>query len=135
MSTPLLALLGMALWALLLVTGIGSIRVVQVLQGKVPPKGFNSGQQHGSEAYWRLNRAHLNCVENLPVLGALVLVTEVAELGSAQVDGLAMTYLVARVGQTVAHVSSGSNMAVNVRFTFFVVQLVVAVAWAVTLLA
>ena len=133
MSAPLAALLGMAVWALLLVCAIGSIRVVQVLRRKVPPNGFKAGEEHGSPAYWRLNRAHLNCVENLPILGALVVVTELGGFGSGRIDWLAWTYLVARVGQTVVHVSSGSNIAVNVRFTFFLAQLVVAAVWALEL--
>jgi hypothetical protein len=39
-------------------------------------------------------------------------------------DVLAVVYVVARVGQTTAHVSSGRSRAVLVRFTFFSTQLI-----------
>lgn len=37
---------------------------------------------------------------------------------------MATVVLVARVGQSLAHISSGRMMAVNVRFAFFLTQLV-----------
>ena len=71
---------------------------------------------------WRLNRAHMNCLENLPIFGALVLVATVAGLRAPLLDTVAKAYLAAWIGQSVTHVASGSVIAVNVRFTFFVVQ-------------
>ena len=123
MTPALTALVGFAAWTLALVLAIGGIRVAKVLRREVPPNGFPSGQKHGGEAYWRLNRAHANCVENLPVFAVLVLVHAVSGLDAPLVDTLAPVVLGARIGQTTAHVSSGSNVAVNVRFTFFLVQL------------
>ena len=37
---------------------------------------------------------------------------------------LPIVIVVARLGQTVAHISSGRSLVVNIRFTFFIVQAV-----------
>jgi uncharacterized MAPEG superfamily protein len=84
--------------------------------------------------YQRLIRAHMNCVENLPVFGAVVLVAAVSGLSNRTFDTLAEVYLGARVCQSIAHISSGRSLAVNVRFTFFLVQLV-CVLWMMALTA
>lgn len=72
MTRPLLCLLAFAGWALFLVLCIAAARVSQVLTGKKKPNEFPSGVPHGGDRYWRLNRAHLNTVENLPIFGAIV---------------------------------------------------------------
>ena len=49
--------------------------MVAVLRGERPANGFPADQDHGGPGWYRrCNRAHLNCVENLPVFGAVVLV-------------------------------------------------------------
>ncbi|MCO4746992.1 MAG: MAPEG family protein [Proteobacteria bacterium] len=130
MTTPLLCLLGFALWTVLLVSTVATWRTVQVLRGEIPSNGFKSGQEHGSERYWRLNRAHANTAENLPIFGAIVLAGAVADVQEPSLATLALVVLVARFFQTGVHVSSGSAMAVNVRFTFFVTQLICMVLMA-----
>lgn len=122
MTTPLWCLLGFVTWTLLLLSAVGAARVSQVLAGKAQANEFPSGVPHGSDAYWRLNRAHMNCLENLPLFASVVLTAAVLGLSSSTLDTLATVFLLARIGQTAAHLSSGSNMAVNVRFTFFLVQ-------------
>lgn len=124
MTTPLYALMGFVFWTVALVLSIGSIRVSQVATGKAAANSFPSGQPHGSDFYWRLSRAHMNCLENLPLFAAVVLTAHVSGLGAPLFGTLATIYVCARVGQTVAHISSPSVMAVNVRFTFFAVQMV-----------
>lgn len=123
-NVPLLCLLGFALWPIVLVSGIGVFRVSQVLTGKAQANSFPSGTPHGSDLYWRLNRAHMNTLEALPIFAAVVLVGAVAHVDSPMFANLAVVALVARVGQSTAHVSGNSNMHVNVRFTFFLTQMV-----------
>jgi uncharacterized MAPEG superfamily protein len=127
MTTPLWCLLGFVAWTLLLVTAIGVARGAQVFAGKMQPNQFPSGQQHGGDAYWRLNRAHMNCLENLPIFASAVLTAAVLGLQSSTLDTLASVFLAARIGQTTAHLSSGSNLAVNVRFAFFLTQVLCVV--------
>jgi uncharacterized MAPEG superfamily protein len=122
MTIPLWCLLGFVLWTLVLLSGIGIARVAQVATGRATPNAFPAGVPHGSDAYWRLNRAHLNCLENLPLFASVVLVATVAGIHSPTLDTLARVYLGARVCQSLAHLSSGGTVAVNVRFAFFLTQ-------------
>ena len=64
------------------------------------------------------------------LVGALlvVLTAAAAGVGSPTFDSLSRVYVFARVAQSLAHLSSGSDLIVNVRFTFFLVQ-VVAIVW------
>lgn len=133
MTTPLWCLLGFVCWTLLLLMSIGAARVSRVLAGKAKPSDFPAGVPHGGDAYWRLNRAHLNCVENLPIFASVVLIATVAELRSETLDTLARVYLAARLGQSIAHISSGSSAAINVRFTFFLIQVLCVVGFALVI--
>ena len=122
MTTPLWCLVGFVVWTLVLLLAIAGVRVGAVLRGEKRANEFPSGVPHGGDAYWRLNRAHLNCLENLPIFASVVLVATVAGIRAAALDTLARTYLAARIGQSITHVSSGGIIAVNVRFAFFAVQ-------------
>jgi uncharacterized MAPEG superfamily protein len=134
MNVPVLCLLGFAGWALLLVGAIGIVRVGKVLRREVPPNGFPSGTKHGTEAYWRLNRAHMNTLENLPIFATVVLAAAVVGVQGPMLDQLAMTTLGARIGQSSVHVAGGTNLHINARFTFFLVQ-IVCLLWMGVLVA
>lgn len=124
MTPPLAALLFFALWTLSLVTlGIGPYRVIKVLRREARSNSFTGGALEGPDWVQRLTRAHLNCVENLPVFGVLVIVGHLVGLREGLFASLAITVAVARVGQTVTHLLSGRSLVVNIRFTFFLVQL------------
>lgn len=133
MTTPLLSLTLFALWTVsLLMAGVGPYRVIQVIVHKARPNAFSPNTPHGPDWYQRLMRAHMNCVENLPVFASLVLVGHLAGLRDGNFALLCQIFVAARLGQTIAHVSSGRSMVVNVRFAFFLVQLTVYVllGWA-----
>jgi uncharacterized MAPEG superfamily protein len=118
-------LLGFVAWTLLLlVLGIGVTRVGQVLRRQAPANSFNPQVPHGTESYQRRMRAHLNCVENLPIFASLVLLGGLLGVSSAAFQAAAFAVLPLRVGQSVAHIASGRNRAVLVRFGFFSAQLV-----------
>ena len=118
------ALLGFAAWTLLLVLGgIGGPRISAVLRKQARPNSFNPAVPHGSERYQRSMRAHLNCVENLPIFAALVLLGGAVAIPGSLFQLTALTVLPARVLQTLAHVASGRSRAVLVRFAFYCVQL------------
>lgn len=125
MTPPLYSLLAFAAWTLgLVVFGIGTTRIGKILRGQAAPSAFRADVPHGSERYRRLLRAHANCVENLGLFAVLVLVAHIVGERSVTFDSLAVAVVVARVGQSLVHIASGSNLAVNVRFTFFVAQIV-----------
>ncbi len=123
MTTELWCLLGFAAWGLALVTSIGTWRAVLVLTRKKPASGFPSGTQHGDPLYWRLNRAHMNTLENLPLAASFILTAAVAGISTPNIVMAAQVLLGARIAQSLSHIASGSNLAVNARFTAFCVQL------------
>jgi len=132
MSIPVWALLAFATWTIaILMLGVGVYRWSLILTGKAELKSFHGDELRGSPFYQRAVRAHLNCVESLPVFAAIVLATQASGLHSATLDVLSAGVVAARVVQTSAHLASGSNAAIAVRSTFFSVQLVAFVSMAV----
>jgi len=130
MSVPLWALLGFATWTLLLLLGtVGVYRWSRILTGRVPIREFRADRVEGEDWYKRAMRAHANCVENLPVFGAVVFALYAAGIQSATADALSLTILAARVCQSSIHVAfEQTNTAVSVRFAFFFAQ-IVAFLW------
>ncbi|XDD50782.1 MAPEG family protein [Leptospira sp. WS92.C1] len=122
MNPAIIALLGFVLWTILLGLWVVSIRSFKVLKGEKKSNEFPGGIQHGSDFYWRLNRAHVNCIENLPLFATLVLIGSFAGVLDSTFALVCEVILVARILQTTAHLSSGSALAVNVRFTGFLIQ-------------
>ena len=124
MSLSLWSLLGFAVWThLLMVASIGVPRLLAIAQRRAAPNAFPADQVHGSERYRRSMRAHLNCVENLPVFATLVVTGALVGVADSAFQWLALAVLPARVSQSLCHVVSGSNRAVTLRFCFYVVQL------------
>jgi uncharacterized membrane protein YecN with MAPEG domain len=119
---PLAALVLFAVWALLLVLSIGAWRGGLVAARKKPITGFPGGTQHGSDAYWRLNRAHVNTVENLPIFGSLVIAGTYLQVQDLAFQILPSLVLYARVVQSLIHVTSGTAFAINLRFAAYAVQ-------------
>ena len=69
------------------------------------PDGDGADNIEGKDWYRRAMRAHANCIENLPVYGAVVVAIVVTGAASQTLDLLAIVLLVARVCQTVVHVA------------------------------
>src|SRR5688572_25337092 len=128
------ALLGFAAWYLLLTFALGVFRSVLVLSGKKAANDFATDGSDVGAFGRRLNRARDNCFETLPLFGAIALAAYMSDR-IAVIDPLAMYLLYARIGQSLTHVASTSIMAINVRFAFFIVQLVIYAIWIVQLLA
>ncbi|MCS3838894.1 putative MAPEG superfamily protein [Pseudomonas sp. JAI111] len=126
MTTPMWMLLGFATWTLLLLMAtVGVYRWVRILFSHVPIASFRSDQLEGEDWYRRGTRAHANCVENLPVFGAIVWVISALGIDGSVVNALSILVLTARVCQSLVHVSHVQTDAfVAVRFSFFCVQLV-----------
>jgi uncharacterized MAPEG superfamily protein len=119
------ALLGFAAWTLgVLVFGIGLTRVTKVMRREAKPNEFNPMVVHGTERYQRCLRAHLNCVENLPLFATLVLLGSVLHVPGQLFQVATIVVLPARAVQSVVHMLSGRNRAVLLRFYAFTVQLV-----------
>ena len=134
MSPTLIALAGFILWTLLLLVTMGLTRVRLVMTRQVPPNGFKPDNAGLSPFMQRLARAHMNCVEGLPVFGGLMLVAAVSGQ-TAITDPLAYVFLGARLAQSLVHLASTSNRAVQLRFFAFLVQVLIGFWWAIRLLA
>lgn len=134
MSATLASLLGFVAWALALLVLMEAIRTGLVVTGKVAPSGFTPDNAGLSPFMQRLARAHLNCVESLPIFGGLMLVAILAGR-EAVTDPLAFVLLGARIVQSLVHLASVSSLAVTLRFTAFAVQMAIAVWWAIGLFA
>ncbi len=126
MTIPVWVLLGFAGWTLVVLVGtVGVYRWSRILTGRAAIYEFRAGVPHEKDWYRRAMRAHANCVENLPVYGAIVLALVVSNLNSYTLDVLALALLASRVVQTVTHISfEETSTAVSIRFTFFIIQLI-----------
>ena len=126
MTLPVWMLLGFATWTvLLLLVTVGIYRWSRILTGRVPISEFRADQVEGKDWYKRSMRAHANCVENLPVFGAIVFALYAGHIASATVNVLAVAILAARIMQSLVHVCLvQTNTVVSFRFGFFFVQIV-----------
>jgi uncharacterized MAPEG superfamily protein len=124
MTIPVLVLLAFAAWTLLTLFGsVGVYRWSRILTGRASIAEWRADLPQGSEWYQRAMRAHMNCVENLPVYAAVVVALMATSVQSRAVDGLAVTMLAARVGQTVTHiVMPPTNAVTTMRFSLFFLQ-------------
>ena len=81
-------------------------------------------------------RAHMNCIENLPVFGAIVFALDRAGLDTPVLSGLALVVLGARVLQSTVHIAfRQTDTIASLRFAFYFAQIVAMIAMAVILLA
>jgi uncharacterized MAPEG superfamily protein len=129
-----IALTFYALWAIALVIMIVADRALLMISGKATITDFPSGTKHGTDSYWRINRAHMNTVENLPIFAALVLGGWVAGLDTPTFNLLAVVTVCARVVQSLIHIASGSALAINFRVTALAVQIFCEIWMGVSIL-
>lgn len=130
MTTPVWVLLGFAGWTMiLLLLSVGVYRWSRILRGRQAIADFSPDGAGGADWYKRATRAHANCIENLPVYGAIVVAARAAGIDDPLLDTLACVLLAARVIQSLVHISFvQTNRAVSVRFSFFFVQFL-CMAW------
>ena len=126
MTIPQWVLLGFAGWTLLLLLGtVGCYRWLMIFGGRASVGEWRADEAQGSDWYRRAMRAHMNCVENLPVYGAIVVCATVAGATAPLLDTLALVFLGARILQSTTHVAfTQTDFVASVRFGFFFVQFV-----------
>jgi uncharacterized MAPEG superfamily protein len=135
MTIPQWALLGFAVWTLLVLFGtVGVYRWSRILTRQIRISEWQADLPQGSDWYQRAMRAHMNCVENLPVFAAIVLCATAAGADSRLLDLLAGAILVARICQTTVHLAfAPTDVAASVRFGFFFVQAVCMLVMAASI--
>lgn len=133
MPIPLWVLLGFAGWTLGILLGtIGVYRWSRILTGRAKLNEFPAETPHGDDWYRRAMRSHANCLENLPIYTAIVVVIVATDARSPILDIQAIVLLVARIVQTIIHIGfKQSNMAVGFRFFFFFIQLICMIGMGV----
>ena len=130
MTTPVWVLLGFAGWTLIiLLLSVGVYRWSHILTGRRGIAEFRADAADGPDWYKRATRAHANCIESLPVYGAIVFAAHGAHVDDPLLDTLATVLLVARMIQSTIHISFvQTNTIVTLRFSFFFVQFI-CMAW------
>jgi uncharacterized MAPEG superfamily protein len=125
MSLPLWMLLGFAMWtAAVLVLAIGTYRFSRIFTGRAGMASFPADGREGAGWYQRAMRAHANCIENLPLFTVVVFALYATGTSTPESDALSVLVLVARVLQSLVHISTvQTDRVVTVRFTFFFIQL------------
>lgn len=94
MSIPLWSLLGFAAWTILtLLISVAPYRWSRILTGRAGINAFPADRVEGSDFYRRSMRAHANCVENLPVLTAVIVVALATGVTSSWFAVLSVIYL------------------------------------------
>jgi uncharacterized MAPEG superfamily protein len=134
MNPALTALAGFAGWTVLLTLIMATNRMVNFFGGaKIPINKFSPSGEDLPGFGHRITRAHMNCVENLPVFAALVAVAGLSgQFGI--MEATAMYVLYARIAQSVVHMISTSPAMVWVRATFFFAQVLLMACYAYQLL-
>lgn len=131
-SPSICALLGFVALTMLLVVLVVTYRSALVLAGKKQAHEFPRTGTDNPPFIQRLQDAHTNCVENLPLVAAVILAA-VATKQTAITDPLALYLLYARIGQSTVHAIAVNHWMVMIRVTFFAVQLGILVWWILKL--
>jgi uncharacterized MAPEG superfamily protein len=126
MTVPVWMLLAFAMWTLfLLLVTVGIYRWTRIFSGSVMIRDFPADAAGGEEWYKRATRAHANCIENLPVFGAIVFGLHVGQVAGTLVDALAVAVVIARIFQSLVHTCFvHSNAVASWRFGLYFVQFI-----------
>ena len=121
--TAIDALLAYASWTLLLIAAVFLYRGLRFMQG-TPINHWPRGAKPSDDAplIKRIEDAHANCLENLPIFAIIVLAAAALNKSELMVPFAAWVFY-ARVGQSVAHLLGVSKALVFVRANFWVIQL------------
>jgi len=130
MNEAITALAGFGAWTLILAVVMISYRVMNSFSGaKIPLNNFSPNGDDLPGFGRRITRAHLNCVETLPVFVAVVAAAALAEQ-MAILEGTVMYILYARLAQSTVHIISASTPMVFIRASLFTVQVVLMLYYA-----
>jgi uncharacterized MAPEG superfamily protein len=121
--TAIQALLGFTAWTLLLIAAVFAYRGLRFVTG-TPINHWPRQAKPTDDAplIKRLEDAHANCLENLPLFAVIVLAAAALQKLDL-LQPVAVWVLYARIGQTAAHLWGVGRLQVLVRATFWSVQL------------
>lgn len=133
MNETILALSGYIIWTLLLLVALAVYRTIYAKQQARTSMVFDSNGKDVGDIGKRLTRAHANCYESFVFVGGtmlLALATDSAVISNT----LALVVLGARIVQSSIHIASTSNLAVILRFVFFLIQVAICAYWLFSIL-
>ena len=130
MNNTIFALLGYITWILVLLICLATYRTLLVAKKEQAVNGFKPDGSDSPALGERITRAQSNCVESFAFIGGLMLLA-LATDSAAITNGLALFLLAARLGQSVTHLISTSELAVQIRFAFFLAQIGICLYWVV----
>ena len=134
MNEAITALAGFGAWTLILALVMVNFRVINSFSGaKIPLNEFSPSGDDLPGFGRRVTRAHLNCIETLPVFVAVVAAAVLAEQ-MAIIEGTVMYILYARIVQSTVHMISTSTPMVFIRASLFTVQVVLMLYYAIKIL-
>ena len=136
-TIPLCVMLAFAAWTLALLTvTVGYYRWSRILTGRQRIATFPADGTGGAGWYERATRAHMNCIENLPVYGAVAVAAALCNVGGRDLDVLALVFIAARIAQSLVHITrEQTDRVVSVRFSLYMVQWVCLVWMGVLVVA
>lgn len=123
--TSLQALLGFTAWTVLLVLLVFAWRGIAIIIKGQKADSWTRGAKKSDDPslVCRIEHAHANALENLPLFAVIVLVAQ-AMGKPAVADAWGAYVLYARVAQSVVHMIGVSHWLVMLRATFWTIQLV-----------
>ena len=132
--TPIQSLIAFALWSLALIVVVFAYRGLRFLKG-APINHWPRGNKPADDAAFikRVEDAHANCLENLPVFAVIVLAAAAMDK-TASIAALAPWVLHTRVGQSLVHLWGVNQLQVFLRASLWSVQLGLCIWMAVQLL-
>lgn len=130
MNSTAISLVGYISWTLLIILLVIAHRVFLILTGKRTANSFKTDGTDVSDFSARLCRAHANCYESFPFVGGLLLLALATNL-SHITDPLAYIVIDCRIAQSITHAISASVRAVQIRFAFYLVQVVICIYWLI----
>ena len=135
MSSATEVLLLYCAWTLALAVVYVGYRVALVLTFKEKANAWTRNAPTHVDPAWvlRVNHAHLNCLETLPLYAGIVLGAYASGQLSA-IDGLAYVFLGARIAQSIVHLISTGPMFVFLRANALIVQWALMAYWLFALL-
>lgn len=130
MTDPIVPLLAFCLWTLVLAAVMITGRSLLVVTGRARADDFPAYQYNPAHFLDRVARAYSNALETLPVFATLILAAYYTQQTDLAV-GPAIWILLARIAQSTVHLIGVNHWLVQIRFTFFLIQLVLmaVLAW------
>ena len=125
-----IALLGYISWTILLLVCLAIYRTTLVQSKQKKGLKFAADGSDVPDFGQRLTRAHANCAECFVMIGGVLLYALATNMTNVT-DGLAYGLLGARLAQSLVHLLSTSNLAIQARFVFFLVQIGIIIYWLV----